>query len=210
MPAPALLPGPAPARRAPPGECLFMCDIGPKVLGPVFKPKGFKVTSSTAPGLIIYIASYFDRCVPPIASRLPIASSGCGRVAVWLRWVAVWLRSGCGCVAPPLRQCLKRLAFCGGLCAAFCLRRPPLPEARQNLVRGGSGGVRHRKIKLDLSLSGASRWHSLDLPGSGSSGSAPAGSARVPDCGNHGGWKHGKHGRTIAANAAALLTWRRR
>ena len=98
MPAPALLPGPAPARRAPPGECLFMCDIGPKVLGPVFKPKGFKVTSSTAPGLIIYIASYFDRCVPPVASRLPIASSGCGRVAVWLR-------SGCGLAAVGLRLC---------------------------------------------------------------------------------------------------------
>ena len=210
MPAPDLLPGPAPARRAPQASASSCATSGRRCWGLSSSPRASKSprpprrgSSSTSP------RTSTGACRPshPAFPSHPLAAVGlrfgCGRVAVWLR-------SGCGCVAPPLRQCLKRLAFCGGLCAAFCLRRPPLPEARQNLVRGGSGGVRHRKIKLDLSLSGASRWHSLDLPGSGSSGSAPAGSARVPDCGNHGGWKHGKHGRTIAANAAALLTWRRR
>ena len=44
------------------GETIWLNDVGPKILAPVYKPKGFKVTEGTAPGFIVWLLSFLDRC----------------------------------------------------------------------------------------------------------------------------------------------------
>ena len=75
------------------------------------------------------------------------------------------MNSGDGSSADtPSTERFAWLCWGGGVAAGLVGRRERsvcrFLWARQNVVvRVGSVGVRHRKIKLDMPLSGASRWH---------------------------------------------------